>query len=125
QADAVRRRQHLAETRALLAAEGADTGAIDRLLARTEEEIDPSSRALLEEWESTVQAYQADELVVKVRDRELRTPLWRRTLSGNRIPRVALPRYADQGDLLRFLRSENLPGRFPFTAGVFPFKRDD
>ncbi len=60
-----------------------------------------------------------------VRGKELRTPLWRTSLSGSRVPRVALPRFTDHGELLRFLRSENLPGRFPFTAGVFPFKRDD
>ena len=51
-------------------------------------------------------------------------PLTRETLSGSRVPRVALPRYTDDGELLRFLRAENLPGRFPFTAGVFPFKRE-
>ena len=61
---------------------------------------------------------------MSVRDRELRTPLTRETLSGNRVRRVALPRYSDDGDLLRFLRAENLPGRFPFTAGVFPFRRE-
>ncbi|MET8340530.1 fused isobutyryl-CoA mutase/GTPase IcmF [Streptosporangium canum] len=125
QAEAVRRRQRLAAVRELLAAEGADTAAVDLLLDRAGAEVDPDSRALLEGWSATADAYQADELVVKVRDRELRTPLWRRTLSGNRIPRVALPRLSDHGDLLRFLRAENLPGSFPFTAGVFPFKRDD
>ena len=59
-----------------------------------------------------------------VRDKELRTALTRETLSGSRIPRVALPRYTEDGELLRFLRGENLPGQFPFTAGVFPFKRE-
>ncbi|WP_055483722.1 fused isobutyryl-CoA mutase/GTPase IcmF [Sphaerimonospora mesophila] len=125
QAEAVRRRQHLAHARELVAAEGAGTDTLDALLARAEADIDAGSRALLAEWDATAEAYRADEFVVKVRDRELRTPLWRDTLSGNRIPRVALPRYADHGDLLRFLRAENLPGRFPFTSGVFPFKRDD
>ena len=61
---------------------------------------------------------------MRIRDRELRTELSRESLSGTAIPRVALPRYADHGDLLRFLREENLPGSFPFTAGVFPFKRE-
>ena len=65
-----------------------------------------------------------DEHVTRSRDRELRTKLTRESLSGTIVPRVALPRYHDDGDLLRFLREENLPGRFPFTAGVFPFKRD-
>ncbi|ACZ86490.1 fused isobutyryl-CoA mutase/GTPase IcmF [Streptosporangium roseum] len=125
QAEAVRRHQRLAAVRELVAAEGADTATVDLLLDRAAAEVDPDSRALLEGWSATADAYQADELVVKVRDRELRTPLWRPTLSGNRIPRVALPRLSDHGDLLRFLRAENLPGSFPFTAGVFPFKRDD
>ncbi len=71
-----------------------------------------------------VESYSGDEQVVRIRDRELRTQLTRETLSGSRIPRVALPRYTDHGELLRFLREENLPGYFPFTAGVFPFKRE-
>jgi isobutyryl-CoA mutase len=58
-----------------------------------------------------------------VRGREIHTPLTRKTLSGSTVPRVALPRDDDHGALLRFLRAENLPGHFPFTAGVFPFKR--
>ena len=61
---------------------------------------------------------------MRIRDRELRTGLTRESLSGSKIPRVALPRFDDHGELLRFLRKENLPGYFPFTAGVFPFKRE-
>ena len=81
-------------------------------------------RALIGNWPAVVESYSGDEQVVRVRDRELRTALTRESLSGNRIPRVALPRFTDHGELLRFLREENLPGYFPFTAGVFPFKRD-
>ncbi|WP_455432418.1 methylmalonyl-CoA mutase family protein [Thermocatellispora tengchongensis] len=125
QAEAVRRRRHLAAVREMMTAQGLDTTDVDRLLVQAEAAVDATTRALLEGWAATREAYEADELVVKVRDRELRTPLWRQTLSGNRIPRIALPRYTDHGDLLRFLRNENLPGHFPFTAGVFPFKRDD
>ncbi|HEX2903149.1 MAG TPA: fused isobutyryl-CoA mutase/GTPase IcmF [Jatrophihabitans sp.] len=87
--------------------------------------IDRDARHLLDAWPSTVEQYSGDELVVTVRDRELRTALTRTSLSGNKIPRVALPRYADRGELLRFLRKENLPGSFPYTAGVFAFKRDN
>ena len=61
---------------------------------------------------------------MKIRDKEMRNALWRQTLSGNRIPRVALPRTNDAGDQVTFLREENLPGSFPYTAGVFPFKRE-
>lgn len=75
-------------------------------------------------WPSVISSYSGDEQVVKVRDREIRTKLTRESLSGNKIPRVALPRFTDHGELVRFWRAENLPGHFPFTAGVFPFKRD-
>ncbi|MEV0379161.1 fused isobutyryl-CoA mutase/GTPase IcmF [Nonomuraea sp. NPDC050643] len=119
QAEVARRRQQLAAVRDLLTEEGA------REAEHVERELSDESRALLDAWPAVKERYTADELVVKVRDREIHTPLWRETLSGNRIPRVALPRYSDHGDLLRFLRGENLPGMFPFTAGVFPFKRDD
>ncbi|MFC4587810.1 fused isobutyryl-CoA mutase/GTPase IcmF [Sphaerisporangium corydalis] len=125
QAEAARRRQQLAEVRELLAGEGADTSALDALRDRAADGLPAASRALLDGWPETVAAYSADELVVTVRGKEQRTPLWRTSLSGSRVPRVALPRFTDHGELLRFLRAENLPGRFPFTAGVFPFKRDD
>ncbi|GAA3710253.1 methylmalonyl-CoA mutase family protein [Nonomuraea antimicrobica] len=119
QAEVARRRQQLAAVRDLLNEDGAAA------VEQAERELSDESRALLDGWPAVKERYTADELVVKVRDREIHTPLWRETLSGNRIPRVALPRYHDHGDLLRFLRGENLPGMFPFTAGVFPFKRDD
>ncbi|MET8159668.1 fused isobutyryl-CoA mutase/GTPase IcmF [Sphaerisporangium sp. NPDC005289] len=128
EAEAACRRQQLRQVRELLAAEGGDAASLDKLDAlgdRAEQELSPGSRALLEDWPRTVAAYSADELVVTVRGKEQHTPLWRTTLSGSRVPRVALPRYTDHGELLRFLRAENLPGRFPFTAGVFPFKRAD
>ncbi|GGK89807.1 Fused isobutyryl-CoA mutase [Sphaerisporangium melleum] len=128
EAAAARRRQQAREVRELLATDGGDEAALaalDALRERAEAGLSPESRALLDDWPATVAAYSADELVVTVRGKEQRTPLWRTTLSGSRLPRVALPRYADHGELLRFLRSENLPGRFPFTAGVFPFKRAD
>src|SRR5690606_1501592 len=89
-----------------------------------EQDLSTSSAELLDTWGQVVEDYSGDELVVKVRDSELRTRLTRETLSGNKIPRVALPHYTEDAELLRFLRKENLPGRFPFTAGVFPFKRE-
>ncbi len=124
QVDAVRRRDRLSHTRNELAGLGTPTDALDRLLADAELAVSPETAGALEQWPSTVESYRADELVVRVRDSELRTALWRETLSGNRIPRVALPRDTEPGGLVRFLRAENLPGRFPYTAGVFAFKRD-
>ncbi|MFG1698596.1 fused isobutyryl-CoA mutase/GTPase IcmF [Nonomuraea sp. NPDC049309] len=125
QAEVARRRQQLAAVRELLGEDAPESGRLAELAEQAERELSDESRALLEAWPGIKERYSSDELVVKVRDREIRTPLWRETLSGNRIPRVALPRYTDHGELLRFLRGENLPGMFPFTAGVFPFKRDD
>ncbi|PVG84500.1 methylmalonyl-CoA mutase [Nocardioides gansuensis] len=75
-------------------------------------------------WPAVVESYSGDEQVVRVRDKEIHTKLTRESLSGNKIPRVSLPRFTDHGELVRFWRRENLPGFFPFTAGVFPFKRD-
>ncbi|QYN33347.1 cobalamin-dependent protein [Pseudonocardia sp. DSM 110487] len=116
--EAARRRQHLRTARELVG------DAVDEALRTAEQELPAASAALLDEWPQIVEAYSGDEMVVKVRDKELRTQLTRETLSGNKVPRVALPRFTEDAELLRFLRGENLPGRFPFTAGVFPFKRE-
>ncbi|MEV0494689.1 fused isobutyryl-CoA mutase/GTPase IcmF [Streptomyces atratus] len=119
-----RRVQALASVREELAAARAGTADVDRLLTDARDRLTPSSHLLLEGWPKTVRDYSGDELVVTVRGHQSRTALVRESLSGHRIPRVALPRFTDHGELLRFLRGENLPGHFPFTAGVFPFKRE-
>ncbi|WP_411149118.1 fused isobutyryl-CoA mutase/GTPase IcmF [Streptomyces sp. A30] len=124
QADAARRVQRLSAVRDELAAIEAPTADVEKLLVDAEDSLDASARNLLADWPETVQAYSGEELVTVTRGREQRTALVRESLSGNLVPRVALPRYTDHGELLRFLRAENLPGRFPFTAGVFPFKRE-
>ena len=93
------------------------------LIQQTEARLHEEPRRLLDCWDELKQAYRQDALVTRVRDREIRTELFSTSLSGTRIPRVSLPRYTDQGDILRWLMLENLPGYFPYTAGVFPFKR--
>ncbi|WP_433195024.1 fused isobutyryl-CoA mutase/GTPase IcmF [Nocardia sp. CA-107356] len=108
-----------------VAAELPDDTAVAELAGKARAALHDDSAALLAGWPELAESYRGEEQVVRVRDREIHTPLRRETLSGNSIPRVALPRFTDHGELLRFLRSENLPGRFPFTAGVFPFKRDN
>jgi isobutyryl-CoA mutase len=90
-----------------------------------ERKLDPRALRLLGDWDDMRQAYQMDELVYKVRGLEIRTPLKIRTLSGTMLPRIALPKFEDPGEVLRWLLKENLPGMFPYTAGVFPFKRQD
>jgi isobutyryl-CoA mutase len=103
---------------------GGAEDAVADLLDTARRAVTKDSAALVEGWPAVVSSYSGDEQVVHIRDRELRTALTRTSLSGNAIPRIALPRFTDHGELLRFLREENLPGYFPFTAGVFPFKRE-
>jgi methylmalonyl-CoA mutase len=86
---------------------------------------DSEAQKLLDGWPNTVQAYSGDEQVVPVRVREIRTRLNTTSLSGTKVPKVALPRFEDHGELLRWRMRENLPGEFPFTGGVFHFKREN
>ncbi|TMI02880.1 MAG: methylmalonyl-CoA mutase [Betaproteobacteria bacterium] len=115
-----RERQQLAATRAML---GKELPEIQSLLA--ERSLDADATALLDSWPETLKAYSGDEHVVKVRGKEIRTALGSASLSGTRVPKVALPRFEDHGELLRWRLRENLPGEFPFTAGVFHFKREN
>ncbi|MEE2889937.1 MAG: fused isobutyryl-CoA mutase/GTPase IcmF [Planctomycetota bacterium] len=110
----------------LLRAENPDASQRMEEMAQTiSGSLDPRVRTMLDEWPQLVAEYGADELVFKIRDQEIRQPLHIETLSGTRLPRIALPDFVGQGDLARWLMLENLPGRFPFTAGVFPFRRQD
>ncbi|MGE5615305.1 MAG: methylmalonyl-CoA mutase family protein, partial [Bacillota bacterium] len=120
-----RERQALAIARELLAGRGEATGALESVQAEKDAALEGESRRLLDEWPQRVRELSGDEHVVRVRDKEVRTKLWHETLSGSRVPKVALPRFEDDGERLRFLMRENLPGHFPFTAGVFAFKREN
>ncbi len=100
-----------------------DHAVIDDLIAQREAALDPASRQLLDLWPQTRKAYAGDEYVVRIRDKEVRTELVYTTLSGTRVPKVALPRYEDHGEILRWQLLENVPGSFPYTGGVFAFKR--
>src|SRR6478735_5738951 len=102
-----------------------DAGGVAALLEQARKAVPHEVADQVERWPAVVESYSGDEQVVVVRDREITTKLTRESLSGNKIPRVALPRFTDHGELVRFWRNENLPGYFPFTAGVFPFKRDN
>lgn len=79
----------------------------------------------LKTWDDLQKTYSQDELVFKVRDREIRQKLVSTSLSGTKIRKVVLPKYRDWGDRFKFLKLENVPGEFPYTAGVFPLKRAD
>ena len=94
-------------------------------IADRNQALDPRAKKLLDMWPQTVTSYSGDEYVVKIRDKEIRTALTYTSLSGSKIKKVALPRYEDDGEILKWQLKENVPGSFPFTAGVFAFKREN
>lgn len=87
--------------------------------------MDRDALHLLKQWPDMQKAYSGDEYVVKIRDREIRTRLTWQSLSGTTVRKVSLPKYEDDGEVLRWLMLENVPGSFPYTAGVFAFKREN
>ncbi len=98
--------------------------ALSHALAKAKEGLNGPSIRVLESWPALRDAYLADEFSYHVRGKEIKIQTRTTTLSGLKLPKVSLPRYANYGDLLRWFRQENLPGTFPYTAGVFPFKRE-
>jgi isobutyryl-CoA mutase len=135
QARTARERQQLIATKSMIAAtpsplagegwgEGADR-ALSQIIESKTQDLDPRAKKLLEMWPQTVAAYSGDEYVVKIRDKEIRTKLTTTSLSGTKIKKVALPKYEDEGEILKWQLKENVPGSFPFTAGVFAFKREN
>jgi methylmalonyl-CoA mutase len=120
-----RERQSLRIAAGLFAACDKPTADFDEMLAWKESQLDPKARKLLDMWPDTVKAYSGDEYVVRIRDKEIRTRLVSESLSGTKIRKVILPKFGDDGETLRFLMKENVPGSFPFTAGVFAFKREN
>src|SRR2546422_4125046 len=109
----------------MLSAAGKDAAMLDPLIEEKDARLDARSRELIEDWPETKKTYADDEQVVKVREREIRTRLNTTSLSGTKVPKVSLPSFEDHGEILRWRMRENLPGSFPFTAGVFSFKRDN
>jgi methylmalonyl-CoA mutase len=89
-----------------------------------EEQLDGSCKKLLREWPEMQVQYKQDNFIYKVRDKEIKQPLFYTSLSNIKVPKVSLPRYNDWGDVLRWLLTENVPGAFPYAAGVFPLKRE-
>jgi methylmalonyl-CoA mutase len=128
QGRAVRDVAHLEGARSLLAKDGAPPAAIEAVtgaIARARGRVDPRAQALLDAWPARRGAYLSDAVTFEVRDRGVEVPTFTRSLAGTRIPRVALPVSEEPGEVLRFLLLENLPGAYPYAAGVFPFKRAD
>jgi methylmalonyl-CoA mutase len=95
------------------------------LASQREAQLEPQARRLLAQWPDMQKAYAGDEYVVKIRDKEIRTSLTHITLSGTKIRKVSLPKYGCDGEVLKWLMLENVPGSFPYAAGTFAFKREN
>ena len=128
QARVARERQSLKTAKTLFEqcgkADGPQLATFDELIDWKDGELTPAAKKLLAMWPKEKELYAADEYVVKIRDKEIRTQLTTESLSGSKIRKVALPAFEDDGEVLRFLMKENVPGSFPYTAGVFAFKRE-
>ncbi|RDV16916.1 methylmalonyl-CoA mutase [Pontibacter diazotrophicus] len=113
------------------AVQGIEVEDKDRLIKQLEQayeeielNLDGQNKKILENWKEKVQAYKNEFFVFKVRDKEIKIKTHTESLSHLQIPKVATPKYEAWGDLLKWNLQENVPGEFPYTAGVFPFKRE-
>jgi methylmalonyl-CoA mutase len=97
---------------------------LEAIKQETESKLTAESKKILEGWEKLTTDYKSEKFVTRIRDKEIITVLKTKSLSGLDIPKVALPKYKDYGEILRWVYRENIPGSYPYTAGVFPFKRE-
>jgi len=97
---------------------------IEQSIETYEAKLNRESEQLLNAWDELKEAYEQEQMTFKVRDRDIHVDLTTESLSGLHIRKVAFPKFIDWGERLRWLLRENVPGRFPFTAGVYPFKRE-
>ena len=128
QAVLAREAQQLRGTARMLKEANADKvnahAAVTDLAEQREGRLNADAKKLLAMWPDMQKAYAGDEYVVKIRDKEIRTNLVHTTLSGTKIRKVVLPRFEDHGEILKWLMLDNVPGSYPYTAGVFAFKRE-
>jgi methylmalonyl-CoA mutase len=104
-----------------------DLKAVDELNSiktHLQQQLHPECYKLIRDWPALQEKYKADNYEFQVRNKVIKLPLYAESLSHSRIPKISLPAYKDWGDILRWQLTENLPGEFPYAAGVFPLKRE-
>ena len=131
QARLVREVQQLRETARMLeqddpkkSGEHGARATVLKLADQRAEKVDRDAAKLIEQWPDMQKAYAGDEYVVKIRDKEIRTALTTKSLSGITIRKVVLPQFEDHGEIVKWLMLDNVPGSYPYTAGTFAFKRE-
>jgi methylmalonyl-CoA mutase len=114
----------LYQVEGVISMQPAHAAALADVKAHLEKSLHPECKKLIDEWPAVVKKFSADFYEFQVRDKVIKLPLFTESLSHSRIPKVTLPKYNDWGDILRWQLTENLPGEFPYAAGVFPLKRE-
>ncbi len=122
EADKAHQLQSLIESKALLESELSEK--LDDKIEDIRLDLSKTSLQIIENWPARKSQYQADEFIFKVRDQEIRIETYTKSLSHLKIPKISLPSYRSWGDLVQWTLKENVPGEFPYAAGVFPFKRE-
>ncbi len=124
QAATAQRMYAIQESMKLLREKDREAGELEETYKEEELNLDPHNMEIIKGWDDKVKSYKEKEFVFKVRDKELRVETHTKSLSHVSIPKITLPRYKGWGDILKWNLRENVPGEFPFAAGVFPFKRE-
>ncbi len=124
QAEVAQRMYAIHESKEILTAKGIPTDDLETVYEDIKLDLDPRNKEIISSWDEKVNSYKESEFVFKVRDKEIRMDTHTESLSHISIPKITLPRYKGWGDILKWNLRENVPGEFPFAAGVFPFKRE-
>jgi methylmalonyl-CoA mutase len=116
---------HLAMEEAKKIGDSNLSSALEKLYQHIEEQLLPENRRIVQNWPDKVKQYQDEFYIFKVRDKEIKIATHTKSLSGKNIPKISLPKYQAWGDILYWNLQENVPGSFPYSAGVYPFKREN
>lgn len=98
--------------------------ALEQQLVQLERKLSPENKDLVNQWDALVEKYKNEDYIFKVRDKEIRIKTHSESLSHTQVPKVSMPKFKAWGDRLRWQLQENVPGEFPYTAGIYPFKRE-
>jgi methylmalonyl-CoA mutase len=123
QTDLARKAYQIKGTIDLLKSQGKDTAELEEIFADLDREMDKDCKELLDTWEEKKQKYAREHFTYEVRGAEIKVENFTETLSHLKLPKIALPKYNDWGDILKWGLTENVPGEFPYTSGVYPYKR--
>ncbi|MBP6870393.1 MAG: methylmalonyl-CoA mutase family protein [Bacteroidales bacterium] len=128
QAVIAQRLQSIHETLGIIRKKGDGHSDVAALLEveykKAESELDGNARTILENWPRKVESYKQPEYIFQVRDQQIKVKTHEESLAHTLVPKIALPKYKGWGDIVRWNLKENVPGEFPYAAGVFPFKRE-